>query len=770
MDDYFIQPWDHLVFSEAPETIHEQYVPPELEHLARQVLQRYDMQVLEMILVTSKPDKGGAIWKLETDRGPRSLKVLHREPARSLFSIGAQEYMVNRGARVPSLLPSTDNALYVEAGGKLWIVTDWITPFEPVSKADLTGAAALCYGLGEFHHYSKGYTPPFGSRNSSRLYGWPRYYEKIMEKFGWFRHIAEAYPETAASAQLLSVIDEFETQAKDMYHRFQESSYTRMIAKGEAHWGLAHQDYGWSNGQMGPGGIWVIDLDGVAYDLPIRDLRKLMTSTMDDMGVWDMTWVRGMIEAYHQANPLDQETFELLWIDMAFPNEFYKHTKEMVFDPVSFLNTELEPILQRVLATETSKWQILNELIHDKDKYACGNYTDTMAPISDQYELPGSRFTFLTRPLATEPAGSLPPAIPQEQLVPVAPDLGEDQPPAISEITETAQSLPEPAVDSYPETVIEPAIEPAIETVINSAVDPTVGSVADSATEPDAKLAVELVVEPAIARQLEPVATFAASLQTPPPETKISAAEHREEAVLPHSEALVPTTVTKRKRNGAKIKKTRKTAKRKANVGQKNTASRKKVKSHKKVASARKKSASAHKKWTVSRKKSVAASRKVAATRGKIAATFKKSAIVRTKSANAPTKSAIHRKKTVVVRKKAVDAPQISAAAHNKIVDTRTGKTVVSSPGNVTSHKRTADTLEKVADTRKPVVASPKTTASRKQPVGVSGKSSAVRQRKDRPDLSSQHTPSRALANRKMRARDTARKPGALRKKGGKVA
>ena len=32
-----------------------------------------------------------------------------------------------------------------------------------------------------------------------------------------------------------------------------------MTAKGEPHWGLAHQDYGWSNGQMGPGGIWVID-------------------------------------------------------------------------------------------------------------------------------------------------------------------------------------------------------------------------------------------------------------------------------------------------------------------------------------------------------------------------------------------------------------------------------------------------------------------------------------------------------------------------------
>ena len=92
-----------------------------------------------------------------------------------------------------------------------------------------------------------------------------------------------------------------------------------MVRKDSLIGGLPIEHYGWSNGQMGPGGIWVIDLDGVSYDLPIRDLRKLITSTMDDMGVWDLTWIRGMIEAYHRANPLDQETFEILWIDMAFP-------------------------------------------------------------------------------------------------------------------------------------------------------------------------------------------------------------------------------------------------------------------------------------------------------------------------------------------------------------------------------------------------------------------------------------------------------------------
>ncbi|OUS76526.1 hypothetical protein B1748_12685 [Paenibacillus sp. MY03] len=386
MEQYQIVPWDDLSSDESMRSFNlEQYVPPEVEKLAYEVMKSYDMSVSGMTLITSKPDKGGAIWRIETNRGPRSLKVLHRTPQRSLFSVGAQEYVVSKGARVPGIILTKDGRNSVEAGGKLWIVTDWIDTLTPVMKIDLEGARTLCHGLGEFHQWSKGYEPPAEAGKSSRIFKWESQYQKIMTKIGWFRHIANAYPNTEASGHLLSVLDTFEGQARDILKRFQESAYKRMVAKGEAHWGLAHQDYGWSNGQMGPGGIWVIDLDGVAFDLPIRDLRKIITSTMDDMGAWDLEWIRGVIDAYHSANPLDQETFELLWIDMAFPNEFYKHVKEVVFTPVEFMNTELNAILDRVVATETNKWDVLRELEKDKTKYAAGDYPDVTAAPSGPY-------------------------------------------------------------------------------------------------------------------------------------------------------------------------------------------------------------------------------------------------------------------------------------------------------------------------------------------------------------------------------------------------
>lgn len=355
MAEYIIQPWGD-VEGDVPT------VPPELDALAVQVMSRYDMTVSGMQLITTKPDKGGAIWRIETNHGPRSLKVLHRTPARSLFSVGAQEYLVKQGAKVPPLVPCKQGDLYVEAGGKLWIVTDWIEPLTPASKIDLEGAQALCYGLGEFHRLSKGYVPPEGAEFSSRLHNYPKSYQKIIDKMDWFRHLAELYIDLPAAPRILSMVDKYQQQARDALAALEASPYYELTARGEQAWGFAHQDYGWSNGQLGPGGLWIIDLDGVSFDLPIRDLRKLITGTMSDMGVWDVTWMKGMIEAYHQANPIEPDLYQVLLVDFMLPNEFYKNVKEMVYTPDLFLNAETDAMVERIDMVDATKWAALKEL------------------------------------------------------------------------------------------------------------------------------------------------------------------------------------------------------------------------------------------------------------------------------------------------------------------------------------------------------------------------------------------------------------------------
>jgi CotS family spore coat protein len=359
MAELIIEPWI------VDETTHDFFVPEYIENLAHLVLKHYDLSVRNMQIITTKPDKGGAIWKLETKSGPKSLKLLHRRPTRSLFSLGAQEYLVDvQAARVPPIIKTKDGKNFVEAGGKLWFVAEWIEPLTPVTK-DLEGAKQLCYALGEFHRLSKGYVPPQNAEIASRLYKWPKTYEKVLKKMDWLRNIAKAYSDMPASSHLLNGVEKFEQQAIQSINSLNQSSYYDLVQQGNAYWGLVHQDYGWSNGQMGKNGMWIIDLDGVAYDLPIRDLRKLISGTMADLMKWDTTWVREMIATYHEANPISPQLYEILMIDLSLPNEFYKNLKEAVYEPEVFLNEQTAQLIQTIIETDQSKWPVLNEIKDD---------------------------------------------------------------------------------------------------------------------------------------------------------------------------------------------------------------------------------------------------------------------------------------------------------------------------------------------------------------------------------------------------------------------
>lgn len=354
-----IVPWD------AEENTDEFYVPDYINTIAKEVLKHYNLSVKSITIVTTKSDKGGAIWKLETSSGPKSLKLLHRRPTRSRFSLGAQNYLVHvQKANVPPIVKTKDGKDFVQAGGKLWFVAEWIEPLTPVTK-DLEGAKHLCHALGTFHRLSKGYTPPEQAEIASRLHKWPKSYEKVINKMDWFRNIARAYNDMPASSSLLNVIDMFEEQAKKGFEQLKQSSYFNLAKNGNEYWGLVHQDYGWSNGQMGAKGMWIIDLDGVAYDLPIRDLRKLITGTMADLFKWDITWVREMIKSYHEANPITPELYELLMIDLAMPNEFYKNIKEVVYEPEIFLDNQTAEMIKIIVDTDKTKWPVLEQLKND---------------------------------------------------------------------------------------------------------------------------------------------------------------------------------------------------------------------------------------------------------------------------------------------------------------------------------------------------------------------------------------------------------------------
>ncbi len=341
------------------------YVPEYIQYIALAVLKQYDFSVRCMNVVATKPKKGGAIWKVETSEGPKSLKLLHRRPGRSIFSLGAQEYLCDvKKARVPPIVKTKDGQKCVLAGGKIWFVAEWIDSLTP-APPDLEGAKQLCYGLGEFHRLSKNYQAPLNAEIASRVRKWEKTYQKMLMKMDWFRNIAKAYNDMPASEPLLQAVELFEPHAKAALEKLQNSPYRKLLQYEDSHWGLVHQDYGWSNGQLGKGGVWIIDLDGVSYDLPVRDLRKLISGIMLDSLNWNTDWLRELIRAYHEANPLSKELYEMLMIEFSLPNEFYRNVKELGYNPELFLNESTAAMIEQIIQQDKTKWPALKEIAND---------------------------------------------------------------------------------------------------------------------------------------------------------------------------------------------------------------------------------------------------------------------------------------------------------------------------------------------------------------------------------------------------------------------
>lgn len=328
----------------------------EMISLAQGALEYWGVKPGEMEVAAAKPWRGSAIWRTRTSAGVVGFKMLERSLRRSLFSVGAQDYLVKQGALVPALVPTKGGDLHAVERGRVFVMTKWIDGLVPAPR-DAEGAAALSYGLGQFHRLSKGYRPPEGALHASRLHKWMDAYAKMRSKFDWVRALAIAYPEMPAAGALRGVVDHFIRQADEALDRLERSAYHQLVSKGGPYWGLVHQDYGWGNGQLGPGGVWVIDLDSTCYDLPVRDLRKLITQAMDE-GKWEVSWIEQMLRAYNDAHPMDGDLLELLLIDLVMPNEFYRLVRPAASNPL-LLDTELKQDLEQLMVQDEAKGRAL---------------------------------------------------------------------------------------------------------------------------------------------------------------------------------------------------------------------------------------------------------------------------------------------------------------------------------------------------------------------------------------------------------------------------
>lgn len=293
--------------------------------LASTILHYWDISVQEIELI-----QGGQmalVWKIITDKGPLCLKRIHRPEKKSLFSIHAQDYLAKKGSRVPGIIPNKEGGLYTKQGPFLFVVYDWIIgrPFDLTVPED---QAWIMKGLAQYHLDSVGYLPEEGIPVFSKLGEWPKHYIKRCQQMESWKQIAAGAPDDPFSQLYLSGIDQHIEHGRSVLKELQESYYPEWVAKCELKPNLCHQDYGTGNTLLSNDQIWIIDLDTTTYDLPIRDLRKVIIPLMGDQGAWDQELFNHMLASYESVAPLSMQQKKVMFIDMLFPYELYETANE----------------------------------------------------------------------------------------------------------------------------------------------------------------------------------------------------------------------------------------------------------------------------------------------------------------------------------------------------------------------------------------------------------------------------------------------------------
>lgn len=303
------------------------------------ILQNWDIEVHSIQVIQG--NQMALVWKIETNRGFLCLKRLHRPEKKAQFSIYAQNYLAEKGFKVPSIYETKNNKLYTKFHSFLFVVYDWIegTPFDFEVKEDLK---MVMGGLAAYHRESIGYFPPTGIDIFSKLGKLPVHYTKRCQQLDSWKLVAKSYQDDTFAKLYLEEIDFFIKEGKKILSEIEQSSYQDWIENVKKSPTLCHQDYGTGNTLRGlDGDIWIIDLDTTSFDLPIRDLRKMIVPMLNSTTSWNEMTFYTMLDAYESITPLTVEQKKIMYLDMLFPYELYDVVRDKFIRKSPFSEKEL---------------------------------------------------------------------------------------------------------------------------------------------------------------------------------------------------------------------------------------------------------------------------------------------------------------------------------------------------------------------------------------------------------------------------------------------
>ena len=294
--------------------------------LGTKVLLEYNITPQNLQTLQSKGLK--TLWKFTYKGTTLCLKRLKHSMEEALFSVNAQIYIFNNGGKVPKILPNSKGDSITQFNGQLFVLYSWIDGRDMNLENPKDLAIAL-QALSKFHTDSIGYEPPTTAIISTKLGKWPAQYESMKNRMIKIKELCIQTPNNISYSTYLKHIDPIIEICDKTINLINNSAYNDLCSIIQKDSCLCHQDFGTGNVMLSKEGATVIDLDGVTYDLPIRDLRKIIGKRMMKFQDFNIDTVKSILKYYETNNTLSPEQKKVLIIDLMFPHWFFGLVKTL---------------------------------------------------------------------------------------------------------------------------------------------------------------------------------------------------------------------------------------------------------------------------------------------------------------------------------------------------------------------------------------------------------------------------------------------------------
>ncbi|MDF2592901.1 MAG: cotS2 [Clostridia bacterium] len=285
-----------------------------------EVLAHYNFEVLDVINENYKEKKG--VWWIKTPVGDKILKKVSCSEQTLKFLLSAVNHLTKNGILIPTVNRTNAGSDYVIINDVCFTLTDAIHGNNP-SYDSPKELEIVVKELAKFHKASAGFSILDDLKPKEHLGTWIEGYTKLLEEMNEiYKEEVQSGGNTPIGEMVIAEFPYFFDRAQQVIDFLKGQEYKNWIDKMSEIGCLCHQDFAAGNLILTSWELYVIDTDSITYELPARDIRKLINKIMKKAEKPSAELLKTIIEHYQSVNPLTFAEWEVVKHDLMFPHLF----------------------------------------------------------------------------------------------------------------------------------------------------------------------------------------------------------------------------------------------------------------------------------------------------------------------------------------------------------------------------------------------------------------------------------------------------------------